>query len=238
MADWNPIALTSMHHRHAALGAEMADSIGWQRPAKYTDVEDEVAAIRSTVGLFDISPDGKVTVHATDMDGYMRAAFHEIPDPTILEFQQAQVMLEEGPATVGVARLAHDELLVTTFTGQAAAAARFLDEAGWECGHTVDVTSVFAGVQMIGPQARDLLSALTETDVSEQAFPNMSCSQSKVSEIGTKIIRRDVRGLLSFDLYFPREYGEYMWDSLVHAGDHFAATPAGTEAVRRIEAGG
>lgn len=237
MPDRVPIALTSMHHRHVALGAEMADSAGWQRPAKYMDVDKEVAALKSAVGLLDVSPVGKVTVHATDMDGYMRAAFHEIPSPGNLEFQQAQVMLEGGPSTVGVARLAHDELLVTTFTGQAAATARFLDEAGWECGHTVDVTSVFAGVQVTGPLARELLSGLTETDVSERAFPNMTCSQSKVSEIGAKIVRRDVRGLLSFDLYFPREYGEYMWDSLVHTGDHLGVTPVGMEAVRRIEAG-
>lgn len=235
---WKPIARSSMHNRHADLGAEFTNNSGWQRPAKYMDLEKEVAAITSKVGLIDISPNGKVTAQSTEMNKYMMASFHVVPNPDILECQLAQVMLEEGPSTVIVARLSYDELFIITFPGQGLPTATFLNESRSESSYALDVSSAFAGLQVIGPSAYELLSELTETNISESQFPNLTCSQSKVSEIGARIIRRDVRNTLSFDVYFPREYGEYIWDSFMHAGEHLGVEPVGTQAVSKIEIAG
>ncbi len=54
---------TPLHARHLAAGAKTADFGGWDMPIEYTGVVAEHTAVRSAVGLFDVSHMGKVAVH-------------------------------------------------------------------------------------------------------------------------------------------------------------------------------
>ena len=53
---------TSLHETHRAAGATMVPFAGWDMPVSYTGTVGEVAAVRSGVGLFDVSHMGEVTV--------------------------------------------------------------------------------------------------------------------------------------------------------------------------------
>src|SRR4051812_43319154 len=57
-------SLTSpLHERHVALGAKLADFAGWSMPLEYpTGVVKEHTAVRESVGIFDVSHLGKITV--------------------------------------------------------------------------------------------------------------------------------------------------------------------------------
>lgn len=54
---------TPLFDRHQAAGAKTADFGGWDMPIEYTGVVAEHTAVRSTVGIFDVSHMGKVRVH-------------------------------------------------------------------------------------------------------------------------------------------------------------------------------
>ena len=56
--------LTSpLHERHVALGAKFAEFGGWSMPLEYaTGVVKEHTAVRESVGIFDVSHLGKITV--------------------------------------------------------------------------------------------------------------------------------------------------------------------------------
>src|ERR1700712_4155431 len=55
-----------LHSRHVELGAKMADFGGWEMPIEYAasggGVLKEHAAVRESVGIFDVSHLGKATV--------------------------------------------------------------------------------------------------------------------------------------------------------------------------------
>src|SRR5918998_4227612 len=52
-----------LHDRHVALGAKFAEFGGWSMPLEYpTGVVKEHTAVRETVGIFDVSHLGKLTV--------------------------------------------------------------------------------------------------------------------------------------------------------------------------------
>ena len=57
---------SSLHSRHVALGAKLADFGGWEMPIEYAasggGVLREHAAVREAVGLFDVSHLGKARV--------------------------------------------------------------------------------------------------------------------------------------------------------------------------------
>ena len=53
---------TPLYSTHVALGANMAEMIGWELPSVYSSVLSEVDAVRTNAGLFDISFLGRLHV--------------------------------------------------------------------------------------------------------------------------------------------------------------------------------
>ena len=133
-----------------------------------------------------------------------------------------------------MARLAADEALLLT-GGRPGDLAGLLGD-GEACSHTVDMTSVLAGLAIAGPEARSVLTALTEIDTSNVAFPDLSCAQGMVAEVRATLLRADRGGVPGYELYFGRDYGEYMWDAVLEAGEHAGIATVGTEALATLEA--
>ena len=98
-----------------------------------------------------------------------------------------------------------------------------------------DVTSVFAQFLLAGPASRDVLRKLTSFNVSENALPDSGCGQASVAHVRAIILRRDLGPLPAFHLLVSREYGESVWDSLLHAGHEFRITQFGLKALQILE---
>src|ERR1700710_2327596 len=66
-----------LHDRHVDLGAKLADFGGWEMPIEYTasggGVLKEHAAVRSAVGVFDVSPLGKASVRGPGARAFVDA---------------------------------------------------------------------------------------------------------------------------------------------------------------------
>ncbi len=63
-----------LHERHVALGAKFAEFGGWEMPVEYpTGVLKEHAAVRETVGIFDVSHLGKAVVSGPGAAAYVNA---------------------------------------------------------------------------------------------------------------------------------------------------------------------
>ena len=235
MASWSPVALSGMHTRHLGLGAVMSEVGGWQLPARYTSAEEEVERVRRGVGISDISGAGKLSLQGTDLDSLIGTVHGEAGALEVGAIRRGHLDEGAGGGEVLWARLAGDELLVVTGPQAVSTVSESLSTAADGCLHVVDVTSGFAGVRIAGPLAQRLLEAVTELDVSPGAFPDMACAQARVAEIHGTILRRDEAALLGYDLYFSREYGEYMWDALMEAGEEYDVSPFGTEAMALLD---
>src|SRR2546425_7575328 len=53
---------TPLHHAHVKAGARMVPFGGWDMPVQYTGIVEEHRAVRSAVGLFDVSHMGEFEV--------------------------------------------------------------------------------------------------------------------------------------------------------------------------------
>ena len=214
-----------MHYRHLDLGAEMVEHEGWSLPARYSYPGDEAARVRESVGIADISPVGKIRLQGESVDQALREAFPDFQVPSI----GAVSVTSAGPAVV---RLADDDCLIITKPTNVEQVLESLRLD--ECVHPVNITSVLAAVRIIGPNAPAVLASVTDLDLVPPYFPNLSCAQSMVAEIHGTIIRKDRGGLLSYDLFFGRDYGDHMWESLMDAGERHGLRPIGLEALRAL----
>ena len=236
MTTRKPVALSGMHHMHVAQGANMVESDGWQRPSRYTSVEEESDRLREFVGICDISPVGKINIQGEDIDSLLGTAFPDVKELDIGHMIKQRSQGADGRQDVVLARLAADELMVLTPPNKVTVLAESLGQASEQRVHPVDVTSGLAAVKIAGPLSPRLLSAVTELNTFASAFPDMTCAQGKVAEVHGLLLRRDFGALTSFELYFGREYGEYMWDVLMEAGAEYSITPFGTETLARFAA--
>ena len=96
--------------------------------------------------------------------------------------------------------------------------AELFEEDPDRCVHVVDMTSGLAGVRVTGPSAEQLLAAVSELDSSASSFGDMRCAQASFAEIHGTLLRMDLSGVPSYQLFFAREFGEYLWDALMEAG--------------------
>ena len=233
MTTQTPVGLSAMHQQHVDLGAVMEEVDGWQRPTRYLSVEEELEQIRKGVGLCDVSPTGKLLIQGEAIDDILGTAFPKLGALDIGDARAQSLKTGSTDSEVLLARLAADEALALTPPNMAPQVAESL-EGPEQCIHALEITSALAGVKVAGPLAHQLLAAVTEIDVSLDGFSNMTCAQAPVAEVHGTLLRNDMDGLLSFELYFGREYGEYMWDALMEAGEEYGVVPFGIEALKSL----
>ena len=102
--------------------------------------------------------------------------------------------------------------------------------------YMTDVTSVYAQFLLAGPRCREVLSKLTSLNVSEKGFPDISCRQTSLAHVHAIILRKDINQILAYHVLVSREYGESVWDSIMHAGHEFGLAPFGVKALELLGA--
>ena len=234
--NWNPVAQSPMYYRHLALGAKMGVQDGWHQPVRYTSAREELEAVRRGVGIFDISPVGKLRSQGESLDQFLQASMANVT-PTVRNRVAYHEFVDNDSAhRVVQARLTSDEMLLITAPSQAPTVLRMLRRASGadECAHIVDVTSGLAGLQIAGPQAYRLLQSFTDLDASPQAMPDMTCAQGMVAHIHGTLIRRDSVSMPSYEFYFGWEFGEYIFDTVLDLGTQYGLKPFGLEAASLV----
>jgi aminomethyltransferase len=99
------------------------------------------------------------------------------------------------------------------------------------------ITNVIPGTAYLsiqGPRSRELISSLTDADLSTETLPYFRCTRAEVAEVPMVISRTGYSGELGYELYYPRDYAEAVWDAVIEAGQPFGAVPAGLGALRSV----
>lgn len=231
-----PLKMTAMHHAQLALGARLVERDGWQAPEVYTSVGEEVEMVRGAGGICDISPVGKLDVQGTEALAGLNKILGLSKPLNVGRAVSVEIKLEDGVIRRATAvGLACDEVLILTQPGEAASISRQLEGELAGCAHLVDVTSAWAGVAIVGPQSYRVLSKLAELDLDPLVFPDRGCVQGKAAEVHVIIVRSDIGGALGYQLFVTRDFGEYIWNALLHAGRSDGVGPVGTKALDEIK---
>jgi aminomethyltransferase len=86
---------TPLHAGHLALRARMVPYAGYEMPVQYTSIIEEHRAVRSAVGLFDLSHMGEL--HLSGPEALAFARYAVVSDPGLLEPGQAQYSMLCAP---------------------------------------------------------------------------------------------------------------------------------------------
>jgi sarcosine oxidase, subunit alpha len=243
------------HAAHVTQQAYFDDVGGWRRPMYYAQggpraacVEQEIRAVRTTAGLFEASPLGKIEVSGPDALLFLNRIY--VNNLSSLESGQIRyvMMLRENGTVMDdgtVTRLGSDEFLITTTSGNAERVYLWMQE--WaECEWpelkviVTAVTTAWGTITLSGPRARTILQrAGANVDLTSTAFPHMRMRTGEVAGLPVRIARVSFTGELSFEINVASGHAPIVWKALSEAGRLLGLRPYGIEAmdVLRIEKG-
>ena len=240
---------TALNATHRALKAKMVDFGGWDMPVEYPcpggGLIAEHMAVRTAVGLFDVSHMGEIQFRGP---GSLAAVQHiTMNDASKLSDGQAHYSALLTPAgtfvdDILVHRLGvNDYLLVVNAGTTDKDFAWIRQQAGGFPGiHLSNYSSYYSQLALQGPRALETLAKLTRVDLG--AIKNYWFTWGPVAGIpNVMIARTGYSGEDGFEVYIPSDEGTTvkMWNALLDAGAEFGIRPCGLGArnTLRLEAG-
>jgi heterotetrameric sarcosine oxidase gamma subunit len=234
--------LTPLYHWHKDHGARFVDRQGWQLPAVYTTVEQELAAAQTGLALADVSAFAKISLLGQGVATLTAALLGDSPASRPLG---VGTLSAGGP--VCACRLTADHLLLlASTTDLGPLSERLKDLTQDQPIISTDVTSGLAGFWLGGPRVEEVLRRLTALDVCSQALPHGACAETMVAGVQALLVRPPARPIPAVGVYVSWDLGEYVWEQLLAAaggwtlaGDGgWGLTPLGLEAWHSLWHGG
>ena len=250
---FDPVRKTAMHGWHQENGAEFEDVGQWKRPWYYPRtgenlhqaVNRECLAVRESVGILDASTLGKIEVRGPDAARFLE-----------MMYTNNWMKLENGKGRYGfmlgedgmvmddgvTIRIGEDHFLMHTTTGGAAGVLAWMErwlQTEWPEMEVflTSVTDHWATAAVVGPKSRDVVSAICEgIDFTANAFPFMASRTGTIGDIECRVNRISFSGELAYEVNIPANYGRFMWEKLMRAGEPFNITPYGTETMHVLRA--
>lgn len=194
----------------------------WGRPRWFDYTAAEHRAVRETVGLFDMSPFGKIRVDGRDAEAVLqRVSANDVAvAPGRIVYTQWLNTKGAIEADVTVTRLGETSFLVVT------GAANLRRDLAWLQRHippdahcvALDVSAGEACFGLMGPRARDVLAAVSPDDVSNAAFPFGMAQTLELGMCHVRAHRITYVGELGYEIYVPSDQAHHVLATLLAAG--------------------
>jgi aminomethyltransferase len=223
--------LTSpLHDRHVALGAKLADFGGWEMPIEYTasggGVLKEHAAVRDSVGLFDVSHLGKALVRgAAAADFVNRCLTNDLGRITPGKAQYTLCCDENGGVVDDLIAylVGPDEVFLVPNAANTAEVVRRLSAAAPPGMEVRDQHRAFAVLAVQGPKSAQALAALgLAADQDYMAYADADWTGTPV-----RICRTGYTGEHGYELIPRWADAVDLWDALAVVVRDLGGMPAG-----------
>jgi aminomethyltransferase len=251
----SPLKKTALNAAHRALKAKMVDFGGWDMPVEYPGAGGgliaEHLAVRTGVGLFDVSHMGEIWFRGT---GALAAVQHvTMNDASRLKDGQAQYSALLTPTGCFVDDILvhraseNDYLLVVNASNTDKDYAWIVKQVDvWPSKPSkpqVRITNDSASTSQLavqGPRGLETLQKLTKTELA--GIKNYWFTWGEVAGVANVLIARSgYTGEDGFEIYLPSDEAttERVWSALMEAGKEFGIRPCGLGArnTLRLEAG-
>jgi aminomethyltransferase len=238
-----PVRKTALNAVHRHLGAKMVEFNGWDMPVEYSGIIAEHIAVRTGVGIFDVSHMGDIRLEGPDaLAAVQHISMNDASRLAVGQAQYSALLYPQGTFVddVVVHRLGEQEYLLVINAGT-----REKDFA-WVRDNTrqfhcqvENVSDNFTQIAIQGPKAVKLTEGLTDRDLSAVKFYWFT----RATVCGLKdilVARTGYTGEDGFEIYIPSDEftSTGVWKEVLERGREFGALPCGLGArnTLRLEA--
>jgi aminomethyltransferase len=214
-----PLKTTPLYSKHLDLKARMLPFGGFDMPIEYQGITAEHDAVRTAVGMFDVSHMGEVLVKGPRALQYLEhLCTNEITSLEVGQVRYSFLCYENGTVV--------DDILVYRFNDDLYClvinASNIDKDIAWLQDHLIEgvtlenVSDKTAEIALQGPLSEQILQPLTTTDLSQLRFFRFVWAE--VAGCHTLISRTGYTGEDGFELYTDHESILKLWDILLESG--------------------
>lgn len=233
---------------HIELGAKMAEFAGYNMPIVYTSIQEEHQAVRTNVGVFDVSHMGEFIIRGKEaLDLVQHVTSNDASKLEIGEAQYSCLPNDRG----GIV----DDLLVYRLTEEMCAkgeqsfmlvvnASNIEKDWNWIRDHNhydarmINISSRSGLIAVQGPNAAEILQPLTEINLSEMKYYTFE-KGTFAGIVNVLVSATGYTGSGGFEIYVDNQHLRDIWESIFKAGESHGVVPVGLGArdTLRLEMG-
>jgi aminomethyltransferase len=218
---------TPLYETHVRAGARLVEFAGWEMPVQYAGILTEHEAVRTRVGLFDVSHMGEVIFRGPRaLEALNRAFTNDLSKIADGQAQYGCLCRESGGIVddVVVYRRSAADLLICVN------ASNRRKDFEWLSAHAsgADVrneSDEWAQLALQGPLAVQLLQRLAKVNLAQ--LRPYRFANGEVAGIACLVARTGYTGEDGFELFCSSGEGARLWDALMEAGKAERIQPCG-----------
>ncbi len=238
-----PLQKTSLNPIHRQCGAKMVDFGGWDMPVEYAGLIAEHMAVRTRVGIFDVSHMGEIQLRGPEaLDAVQFVSMNDASKLAEGQAQYSALLTPQGTFVddILVYKFSPNDYLLVVNAGTRPKDYAWIKQHGqrFHC-HVSDYSDHYSQLAIQGPQALATMQKLTRVDLN--AIKNYWFVWGQVCGIHNVLISRTgYTGEDGFEIYIPSDEATTtrVWQEILDAGREFEIVPCGLGArnTLRLEA--
>jgi len=222
---------TPLHQEHVQLGARMVDFGGWSMPVQYRGILEEHHAVRSGLGVFDISHMGQFSVHGTGAQQWLDGLLtNNVAKLEVGECHYTFLLNERGGVIDDLIlyRIGPAEWLLVVNASKIEEDFAWLQQqlarstADVQC---ENVSAQFAGFAVQGRRAVQLFDAFFDGRYSRPARNEIL--RLEIDGALFYIARTGYTGEDGFEVFCPADRAVDSWRDILERGAAFGIQPCG-----------
>ena len=211
---------TPCWEQHKALGGKMVPFAGYEMPVQYpAGITAEHQAVRTGVGLFDVSHMGEFEVTGPDRNAFVnRVTCNDVSALEPGQVQYSAILTPEGTFVDDCTVYRFDDklMIVVNASNREKAWKHIVDQKGGINVRLRDISDDIGLLALQGPKAEATAQGLTETNLAD--LPYYHHTSGRIAGVDCFISRTGYTGEDGFELYCRAQDTAKLWDALVAAG--------------------
>lgn len=218
---------TPFYDRHVKNNGKIVEFAGYLMPVQFEGIIPEHQAVRTSVGVFDVSHMGEVEIRGKDRTKFVNYITTNDASKLALNQIQYSTMLYPDAGIVDdllVYNLKNRMFLVVNAANTEKDYQWILDNKQFD----VEISNLSDGIGQLavqGPKAEALGQKLFDFDLSELEY--YWATEVKIKDIPVILSRTGYTGEDGFEIYLDEKYAAEIWDMVFDAGKEFGIKPIG-----------
>jgi aminomethyltransferase len=210
---------TPLHDRHAAAGARLVPFAGWEMPVQYAGIREEHVAVRTGVGVFDVSHMGEIETSGPGAEAFLQRILSNDVGKIAADGAQYSVLCKDDGGVLDdlfTYRLGPDRFLtVTNASNHEKDLAWFQKHAAERDVRVEDRLHDYAMLAVQGPKARALVEQLADGELPKRF---RTATLTVAGAPGVLVAGTGYTGEDGVELLLAPEHATTVWDALTQNG--------------------
>lgn len=220
---------TPLYDIHVGLGAKMTPFAGYSMPVEYSDIIGEHMAVRTKVGIFDVSHMGEVMFSGKDALKNINFLFtNDFTNMTDGRVRYSPMCNMDGGVVddLLIYRINEHKYMVVVNASNREKDVSFMKAQLFGDVIMEDVSDTIAQIALQGPYSKKVLAKLTdETCIPDKYYTFVN--DCFVSDVMCLISQTGYTGESGYELYCDAKAAPTLWNALIDAGKEYGLIPCG-----------